>query len=160
MSNQTANVSNVVTNPTSMYITNATTTSGIATTGWSGVQFIPYKQPRKPRQKRVVPLFTFYLEEKLNKCLGKKVNRVLKNLTKKCQTKPHVASIGDLQIYTFDVTFSYYTQHHTPIITALQPSLPITPTPPERVDKRFYVKLTVDVDENLKEYEFTMCGRK
>lgn len=137
---------------------NATTSSFItsgSTTGYVVVnQARPYRKPRKPREKRHVPLYTAGLEAKLNKTLDKDASKIIRYITKKVNMDPVVDSTISEDIYEFSVVLQYGTQ--TGVAWGNTNPLPQL----DQHTVKFYAKLYVRHTGTLREYEIRMSGAK
>lgn len=128
--------------------------------GPAATLYVPYKVPRKPKKKRPVPNYTNYLEDQLNARLGKKIDRILKRLEKKCGTSPSKITTGNYDIYEFKISYSYYAYElDEPKINAQLFDSEYVLEPPyiKRIDSLFTVNLVINRnDQTLKRYSFTM----
>ena len=130
-------------------------TSAYVITGAPLQGFKPVR--RRARQPKQVPTFTPYLEERLNKCLGKNAKRMVRSLSKKCKTPPIITVDGEgNSIYSFKSVIVYYVQP-LPFHAFSQADDDVSLVPvPRRTTCSFDVSLTLDRDENLKNYAFSM----
>jgi hypothetical protein len=112
------------------------------------------RKPRRPKEKRQVPLFTAGLEAKLNKTLDKDATKILRFLTRKVGQHPKMESGVSEDIYEYSTMFQYAIQTGVPWNNTQ--SLP----PIQQHTVKFFARLVLRNDGTLREYEVRMGGAK
>jgi hypothetical protein len=112
------------------------------------------RRPRRPREKRQVPLFTAGLEAKLNKTLDQDATKILRYITKKVGQPPKIENGVSEDTYEYSTMFQYAIQTGFPWNNPQQ--LP----PIQQHTVRFYARLVLRNDGTLREYEVRMGGAK
>lgn len=111
------------------------------------------RKPRKPREKRQVPLFTSGLEAKLNKTLDQPANKIIRFITSKVQQPPTITNGINENTYEYNAMFTYVT--HSGFALQIPNNLQTI-----QHTVKFYAKLIVRLDGTLCEYEIRMSGFK
>ena len=149
----------IISGSTSAWMTTTSATSSIYTSGGTGVVYVnavvPPRKPRRPREKRHVPLYTAGLEAKLNKALDKDPTRVIRYIARKVEQHPRITNGANEDIYEFDTTMTFSTS------SGFSASASVLQTPIIQTHTvKFYARLVLRPDGTLCEYEVRMGGQK
>lgn len=146
---------------TSGIFTNSMITTTASTgfmTGGSGYVVVnavaPPRKPRRPREKRTIPLFTAGLEAKLNKNLDRDATQVLRYLARKVEQQPTIVDSTSHFVYEFNAVFQYAYQTGVSWNT----NQPLPPMSTHLV--KFFARLIVRNDGTLREFEIRMAGER
>lgn len=148
---------------TNSIITSTASTTGFMTGGGGGYVIVNQapvqatRKPRRPREKRDVPLFTAGLEAKLNKTLDKDARQILRYIARKVQQMPTIVDSINEDVYEFSTVLQYTVQ--TGVNWWNNANAPTLPSLKQHT-VRFYAKLFIRNDGSLREYEIRMGGAK
>lgn len=117
------------------------------------------RKPRRPQQKRQVPLFSAGLEAKLNKNLDVDASKIIRYITRKLEQQPTLTSSIGEDVYEFQTMFTYVIQNQN-VFTSASVNQTISSFPYDKHITKFYARLVVRNDGTLCDYEIRLGGSK